>query len=231
MTLKDFTARVRQAIARVTHFSATIALANRRIKHWRAEYLATFKHPGRFYDPQGSRQKARRRIIYWKTRRKRAEDFRRNWRTLLKRRRAQKRRYKKNHPPLSGEGFARWLNPDGTIVLVAPWMVGLADGPNGKRHNWLAHAKRLGWSGLITSGVRTPEHSVELCEEMCGAPSCPGRCAGLTSNHNCDHGCPYPEGAIDTPDFARFGAIMEEIGGPLRNDLPIDPVHYSVSGH
>lgn len=231
MTLKDFTARVSQAVRRVAHFSATVALADRRIRHWRAEYERTVDHPEVFFDAAGSRRKARKRIIYWKARKYRAEDLRKNWRRLLKRRREQKARYQKNHPPLDPDGFAFWLNPDGNIVLVAPWMVGRAPGPDGKHVNWLERAKDLGWDGWINSGVRTAAHSIELCEEICGAPSCAGRCAGATSNHNCDKGCPEPEGAIDVRDFNRFRAIMEEINAPLRNALPLDPVHFSYTGH
>jgi hypothetical protein len=80
----------------------------------------------------------------------------------------------------------------------------------------------------VTSGYRTPEYSTSLCIAMCGAPSCPGRCAGASSNHS---GKVYPAGAVDVTDYTRFGQIQPQIGSPLRNDLPIDPVHYSVSGH
>lgn len=223
MTLKDFTARVRQAVSRVTHYSATVSLANRRIKHLRNRQVTA---------SVADKQKLRRRIIYWRTRRAKALDLRVNWRDILTRRRAQKKRYQKNHPGFdhSTGGFL-WVNPDGTEVPVPLWMVGWADGPDGDRHDWLAHAKRLGWNGYVTSGIRTAAHSVELCEQICGAPSCPGRCAGVTSNHVCDHGCPEPSGAIDVEDYFQFGAIMAEIGAPLRNDLPSDPVHFSYTGH
>lgn len=233
MSLKEFTERVKQAVRRVTHFSATIALAERRIKRWREEYMDANHRLGKrgLTDAQRRRAEedrtdARKRIIYWKARKFKAEDLRRNWRDILSRRRAQKKRFIKNHPPVDSDGFAEWRG-----VPVAPWMVGAAPGPNGTRVNWLQKYVDHGWSGEINSGVRTPEHSEELCLQMCGASSCPGRCAGRSSNHNCTDGCPYPQGAIDVGDFNTFKAIGPMIGSPLRNDLPIDPVHFSVSGH
>jgi hypothetical protein len=93
---------------------------------------------------------------------------------------------------------------------------------------WLEKSRKAGWTGTVTSGYRTPEYSTSLCIAMCGAPSCPGRCAGASSNHS---GKVYPAGAVDVTDYTRFGQIQPQIGSPLRNDLPIDPVHYSVSGH
>jgi hypothetical protein len=103
---------------------------------------------------------------------------------------------------------------------VAAWMI-----------PWLEKSRAAGWSGYVTSGVRTPAYSISLCEAMCGAPSCPGRCAGATSNHNMLPSQGYPYGAIDVSDYGNFEAIQSRIGSPLRNDLPIDPVHFSVSGH
>ena len=86
----------------------------------------------------------------------------------------------------------------------------------------------MGWSGTVTSGYRTPEYSESLCFDMCGAPSCPGTCAGRSSNHS---GKVYPRGAIDVSDEATFGAIMRRLGNPIKNSLgPADPVHFSVSG-
>lgn len=229
MTLAQLIARVAQAGKRIQHFSATATLADRRIKRWRKAYLAAVTTGG--VTNEVAKQKARKRIIYWKARKYKAEDLRRNWKTLLARRRAQKKRYQHNHPPVDADGFATWHNPNGLDVLVAPWMVGIERGPDGKKVNWLLLAMQHGWSGNLTSGVRTAAHSVELCLEICGARSCPGRCAGETSNHNCDRGCPSPEGAIDAEDYFKLKAIFEEIGAPLQNQLPDDPVHFSYTGH
>ena len=102
--------------------------------------------------------------------------------------------------------------------------------------NWMAKyilkaRKKKLWLGTITSGVRTPEYSEQLCYQMCGQPTCPGTCAGRSSNHNCSKGCPYPNGAVDVTNPEQFAAAMRKLGAPIRNALPNDPVHFSASGH
>lgn len=93
---------------------------------------------------------------------------------------------------------------------------------------WLQKSRDHGWDGYLVSGYRTPEYSQQLCYQICGAPSCPGRCAGTSSNH-CKKG--YLQGAVDVSDYTNFERIQFAIGSPLRNDLPIDPVHFSATGH
>lgn len=93
---------------------------------------------------------------------------------------------------------------------------------------WLAKSRANGWIGILVSGYRTPEYSEQLCQNMCGAPSCPGLCAGRATNHAKFF---YPGPAVDVSDYTNFERIQFEIGSPLRNDLPIDPVHFSPSGH
>jgi hypothetical protein len=70
---------------------------------------------------------------------------------------------------------------------------------------YLDFAREKGWKGTLTSGFRDPARSEQLCLQMCGAPSCPGRCAGRASNHS---GSTKPRGALDVSDFARFGQLM-----------------------
>lgn len=94
---------------------------------------------------------------------------------------------------------------------------------------WCDKARKDGrWGGVLVSGYRTPQYSQSLCFAMCGAPSCPGRCAGVTSNHT---KTTYPGPAVDVSDYGRFESAMSSYGNPLRNDLPYDPVHFSPSGH
>lgn len=112
-------------------------------------------------------------------------------------------------------GFSTWEGK-----TVAAWMV-----------HWLDESKKHGWVGTVVSGVRTPEYSEQLCYNMCDHPTCPGLCAGRNSNHNMVASQGYPFGAIDVSDYDNFERIQFQIGSPLRNDLPIDPVHFSVSGH
>lgn len=93
---------------------------------------------------------------------------------------------------------------------------------------WLQKSRNAGWGGTLVSGYRTPEYSQQLCYQICGAPSCPGRCAGTSSNHTKQG---YLGGAVDVSDYTNFEAIQYRIGSPLRNDLPVDPVHFSATGH
>lgn len=93
---------------------------------------------------------------------------------------------------------------------------------------WLERSRKAGWKGVVTSGYRTPAYSTSLCIDRCGAPTCPGTCGGASSNHS---GKKYPAGAVDVTDEVTFASVQRRIGSPLRNDLPADRVHFSVSGH
>jgi len=92
---------------------------------------------------------------------------------------------------------------------------------------WLWKSREAGWDGILVSGFRTPEHSEQLCFNMCGAPSCPGLCAGRSSNHTKRT---FPGPAVDVSEFTQFEQIQFQIGSPYRNDLPLDAVHFSLSG-
>ena len=92
---------------------------------------------------------------------------------------------------------------------------------------WLAKAREAGWNGVLVSGYRTPEYSQQLCYQICGAPSCPGRCAGTSSNHTKRE---YPGPAADVSDYTNCENVLKRIGSPYWNNLPIDPVHMSRSG-
>lgn len=102
--------------------------------------------------------------------------------------------------------------------------------------SWIAkdilEARRRGlWDGYVVSGYRSPEYSESICYGMCGAPTCPGRCAGRGSAHS---QLVYPQGAVDV-DLARrdqFANAMRTIGSVLKNAMPTtDPNHFSASGH
>lgn len=97
------------------------------------------------------------------------------------------------------------------------------------------------WHGTLTSGWRDPVYSRGVCMRKCGRPSCPGTCAGLSSNHVGTKMVlrgPGSKFALDTSDYDRFGFIMAHIpdealaGRPrLMNHLPNDRVHFSPSGN
>lgn len=87
------------------------------------------------------------------------------------------------------------------------------------------------WEGDLVSGWRDPKYSQSLCYRMCGRPSCPGRCAGLTSNHVGDTPTKF---AIDVSDYARFARVVAHcpIKPHIHNSLGAqDPVHFSPSGN
>lgn len=104
-------------------------------------------------------------------------------------------------------------------VPVAAWLV-----------PYLQWARENDWQGHLMSGYRTPEYSDSLCRRMCGAPKCPGRCAGRDSNHS---GSVKPRGALDVSDYVKFGQLMQKCpySPRIHNALGAqDPVHYSESG-
>lgn len=127
-------------------------------------------------------------------------------------------------PRPHSDGTAAWRS-----FRVAAWMVGEARGPDGTITNWLEKSVNHGWDGGLSSGYRSPEYSESLCIHMCNRPSCPGLCAGRSSNHS--QVGPPNWGAIDVyPQYEKFGQIQRQIGSPLKNALPRDHVHYSFTG-
>lgn len=101
---------------------------------------------------------------------------------------------------------------------------------------WIADivlwARKHGWHGVVTSGYRSDADQREACRHVCGNPNgCPGRCAKPgTSNHRYKV---YPGGAVDVSDYGTFGQVVKRFpnGPTIKNDLPADPVHFSLSGH
>jgi hypothetical protein len=66
-------------------------------------------------------------------------------------------------------------------------------------------ARKYGWQGTLNSGWRDPAYSEQLCRNICGAPTSPGRCAGRSSKHA---GSVKPAGAVDASDYERFAELM-----------------------
>jgi len=223
--LKRLTKRLRAAGARVAHYALGIAIAERRIRHFRRELHREILAGGLELEHEA---RLRAKLRFWRERRAKLERLRADWRGIERRRRKKREKWLAEHPPAPGD----WPTFDGQPV--PPWMVGQAPSKtrSGKTivKNWLQALRDHGWGGRCISGIRTEAHSIELCEEICGAPSCSGTCAGATSNHNCKGQCAYPEGAGDFTDPDSFNEASREIDCPLINDLPLDPNHHSVSG-
>ena len=107
---------------------------------------------------------------------------------------------------------------------VASWMV-----PQ------LEYARHVGtggvkWPGVVISGYRTPAYSTSLCIARCGAPSCPGTCAGASSRHSQFR---KPDGAVDLSEWEAFEKAIESCPFEPRliNRLPNDRPHRSASGN
>lgn len=98
--------------------------------------------------------------------------------------------------------------------------------------NWCRHPTDGGeaWDGRLVSGWRSAAYSISLCLRMCGRVFCPGRCAGASTNHT---GTTPDRFAIDVSSYVKFRRVVARcpIKPHIFNDLPIDPVHFSPSGH
>jgi len=94
---------------------------------------------------------------------------------------------------------------------------------------YLQWARQHGWHGRLVSGWRSRAYSQHLCYAMCGRPQCPGRCAGMATNHVYSQPDRF---AIDVSDYGTFGRLMQRYPGrKIRNSLGSrDPVHFSPSG-
>lgn len=138
-----------------------------------------------------------------------------NWRKRRRIYRARARHFRKPDPkppsPTQTQGVA-WFDGKAVAAWIAPV---------------LAQARNQGWAGSLTSGYRSPEYSEQLCYQICGAPSCPGRCAGRSSNHTrLDSGA-----AVDVSDPAGFARTAAARNAGLFNALgAADPWHMSKSG-
>lgn len=93
----------------------------------------------------------------------------------------------------------------------------------------LQWCREHGWPGRLVSGWRSAAHSEHLCIVMCGRPSCPGRCAGRSTNHT---GNSPERFAVDVSAYDDFREKVAKcpIAPKIHNALPNDRVHFSPSG-
>lgn len=189
----------------------TLAWLTASLATWKAR-LAYRRRLHKFYHEKSKRPDAERTQLAAKWHRKVEEAEQivgRRQRQIVSRLRANRK------AALAAKGVGKY---DG--VPVALWMV-----------PYLKWARENGWEGVLVSGWRDPEYSRQLCRRMCGADSCPGRCAGRASNHS---GSIAPHGAIDVSDYQTFGRLMERcpLSPRIFNGLDSrDPVHFSSGGN
>lgn len=175
------------------------------------------KMPSKAQAAKDRARRAHKKSAYWD---EQVDDLRDGYKKAVSRRESVKKHIAtRKHQSASAAGFTSPAKPWNPMHRpVCGWFVPILD-----------QAREKGWRGIVVSGVRTPSESVGLCRAMCGSDSCPGRCAGASSNHNATT-CARPQGAIDVSDYYNFAAIMRQMGEPLKNRLPIDRVHFSASG-
>lgn len=130
-------------------------------------------------------------------------------------------------------GKPHWVTYDGK--MIAAYLQPINDWA--RKTGAVINGRHVKWRGVVVSGGRTEAYSIHLCMVMCGRPFCPGRCAGASTNHVGNDPNKVPSGAEDVSDYVVFGQLMHycpfhELNTvPIHNDLPIDRVHYSPSGH
>ncbi len=204
MTRDKVQARLRQIRQRLAELTRAERFRAGRTAYWQARYRAA-------RDPEKKQWYLHKyrtsRALGWKIDKTQA---------VLHRRADNKLKWLRKHPPP--------IDPDGDGLIVI-------DGKQvatevGKEVLRIRAAGR--WGGYIVSGYRTPAYSQQLCYGICGRPSCPGLCAGTSSNHTRKGG---RQGAVDLTDYLTFAAECRRLGSWLENHLPRDLVHFSDSGN
>lgn len=204
MTRAKVQARLRKIRARLAELSRAEKFRHGRTAYWKARYQVA-------RDPEKKRWYLHKyrtsRDLGWKIDHTKA---------VLHRRAEQKLSWLRKHPPP--------LDPDGDdLIQIDGKQVAEEVGREVLR---IRAAGR--WKGYIVSGYRTPAYSQQLCYQICGRPSCPGLCAGTSSNHTRKGG---RNGAVDLTDYFTFAAECRRLGSWLENHLPRDLVHFSDSGN
>lgn len=186
------------------------------------------------WEKRRDRITAKRRHRYRTLRRERGERDPRTLRALRAYRRSRRKSRKIDHTQAVLRARARnkleWLkeNPapfdpdgDGLVELDGRQV-------DAKIAREVLRIRRAGrWKGVVFSGYRTPQYSTSLCMGICGAPSCPGRCAGASSRHSQKNG----NGAVDLSDYITFANECARLDSWLENHLPNDLPHFSDIGN
>lgn len=175
------------------------------------------KQPAKADAAKQRAQRAHKKSAWWD---EQADDIRDGFKKAVHRREEVKKHIAfRKRQQSEATGFTTPQKPWNTLHRpVCGWFVPILD-----------EARQKGWRGIVVSGVRTSAESVGLCQAMCRANSCPGRCAGTASNHNATT-CQKPQGAVDVTDYYTLSAVLRQMGNPIYNALPIDRVHFSATG-
>ena len=213
MTLTEINNKIQVAKRKLARAVSGLTVAKRRIRH--------FKKRERIFAGRGDTKSAARANRYlrrWQKRQTKIHARRLYIQLVLDKRLKAKHEWLKKHP--------QHQFPDHGLVTLDGHQVA----------SWIAEicveAREAGyWNGYIISGWRSKQYSRELCENMCGAASCPGRCAGESTNHT---GIDYPAGAVDVTDSAGLIRFARAKGKPLHGAgevLPYDTPHCSYAGN
>jgi hypothetical protein len=232
MTLEEINRGIKRARHKAARVAIGLDLAERRIKHHREQrdkFQATAeKWPNSktalLYEQK--RDRAAALLHKWQKRQTKLRDKHIFLQLVLDKKSRQKHKWLKEHEdefieaPAGGE----WVMFDGHEL--PRWMAEINQ-----------EARDAGyWNGYTFSGRRSKEYSQSLCENMCGATTCPGRCAGIYTNH-CGpptyQGVEY-EGAQDASDSAGLIRFCRAKNKPMRGAgevLPSDIPHCSHEGN
>lgn len=232
MSLEEINRRIKRARHKLARAVLGLETAHRRVKHHRKmrdHYQSIVDdQPGSGIATAAERKRDRAASLLhkWQKRQTKLRDRHIYIQLVLDKRARKKHKWlvahKDDFPP--GEGGGEWVEFDGHEL--PKWMAEINQ-----------EARDAGyWNGYAFSGRRSKEYSQELCENMCGAPTCPGKCAGIYTNHAGPPtwmGVKY-EGAEDVSDPEGLIRFCRAKNKPLRGAgevLPDDRPHCSHEGN
>lgn len=232
MSLEEINRRLKRAKHKLARAALGLETADRRIKHHRKmrDYYAKLaeQNPGsgQSQTAERRRDKAAGLLHKWQQRQTELRDRHVFIQLVLDKRQRAKHKWLVEHkddfPPAPAGG--EWVIFDGHEV--PKWMAKINQ-----------EARDAGyWNGYVFSGRRDPVYSESLCQNMCGQPTCPGKCGGRYSNHSGPpsyQGVEY-EGAEDVTDPEGLIRFCRDHNKPLRGAgevLPADRPHCSHEGN
>lgn len=232
MSLEEINRRIKRARHKLARAALGLTTADRRIRHHRKmrDYYAGIAqdNPGsdRALTAARRRDKAASLLHKWQKQQTKLRDRHVYLQLVIDKRTRKKAKWLREHKDefQDAPGPGEWVIFDGHEV--PKWMA---------RINQEARDSGY-WNGYVFSGRRSKQYSQSLCENMCGAPTCPGMCGGIYSNHAGPPtwtGVEY-EGAEDVTDSEGLIRFCRAKNKPLRGAgevLPSDTPHCSHEGN